>query len=141
MIKKRKSKIFHMILGLIFIALVFGSLSTLLSAKKLISSKLNANNINDAYIASIAGVEIIKNYIEINRITSNGKLPWSYHLNGALFKAEWSDYNCESSTVKLSCSGGVIADDLIIGKSAIDTVITIDYKNPTGINSNKYFGE
>ena len=130
----------YVILGIIIIAIVIGSLSTLLSARRLAEQNSSAPDIYKAFIASHAGIEAAKCYIETNQITHAGKLPMTFHLNGALFEVTWSEYNSENSSISIASNGAVLIDDMIIEKSILDTTVTINFRHPSGLNPAAYFG-
>ncbi|GEM_PF-6869902 len=138
---KRANNILYIILALVFVGMTIGSLSTILSAKKLAIEKASPNNIRDSYVASYAGVEVAKFYIETNRITSAGKLPPFFHLNGSLYKISWGKYNSSDSTIEIISRGLVLEGDIMVEKSKIDTTVVIDFNAPAHINPDVYFGE
>jgi len=138
---KRVNNILYIILALVFVGMTIGSLSTILSAKKLATEKTSPNDIRDSYIASYAGVEVAKFYIETNKITDAGKLPPFFHLNGSLYEISWGEYNSSDSTIEIISRGLVLEDDIMVEKSKIDTTVVIDFNDPTHINPEVYFGK
>ena len=140
MTQRLKNDFTYVILGIIFIGLTIGSLSSLLSAKRLASEHSDAVDLHNSYIASRAGIEIAKNHIELNRLTEAGKLPLTFHLNGALFEVEWNSLNTQDSTMKIISSGFSMIDDIMVKKSIFDTTIIINYNRFPHLNPGYYFG-
>lgn len=138
--KKVKGRFIYVLIAITFMFLVFGSLSTLISARRIAEDYSSAASIHNAYIASMAGVEVARSHIESNRIIESGSMPTVFHLNGALFDVEWSDPNPTDLSVRILSRGWVLSDDMPVLKSEIDTTVTLNYQNPSDLTAADYFG-
>ncbi|MBD3169598.1 MAG: hypothetical protein GF307_08960 [candidate division Zixibacteria bacterium] len=140
MSKQLKNKISYIALAVVFALLIIGSISTLLSARKIALENSDADDLQIAYHASLAGVEMAKHFIETNRCTASGKLPVTFHLNGALYEVTWGDLNTVDSTIHITSYGNLLIDDILVERSKIDTTIHVSINQPDKIDLKAYFG-
>ncbi len=131
----------YIVLGIVVVGLIISSLTTLLSAKRVIEASTSPDEKYVAYIAAQAGVEVARSHIEHNMVFGSGELPLTFHLDGMLFKVKWGDLSPESKSISVSSVGKIVISDRIVEEFNIDTLITPDYDNPSPIAAGLYFGD